>query len=58
VARRLSHRLRELTDAGATAFRAAAAHHIRFVCGNFLSKFTRSELRQMGDLWSRLDDPS
>ncbi|MFM8895705.1 MAG: hypothetical protein ACKOE2_10090 [Actinomycetales bacterium] len=47
-----------MTGTGAAAFQAAAAHHIRFVRGNFLSKFTRSELRQVGDLWSRLDDPS
>ena len=46
----------ELTDEGLAAFQAAAAHHIRFVRDNFLSKFTRSELRQMGELWSRLDD--
>jgi DNA-binding MarR family transcriptional regulator len=45
----------ELTDTGASAFEAAATHHMRFVRDAFLSKYTKAELRLMGDLWTRLD---
>lgn len=45
-----------LTDQGATTFDEAAARHMEFVRETFLSKFSNAELRQMGDLWARLDD--
>lgn len=45
----------ELTKRGQEAFATAADHHISFVRGSFLSKFTRDELRMMGAFWERLD---
>jgi DNA-binding MarR family transcriptional regulator len=45
----------ELTETGAATFEAAAAHDTRFVREHFLSKFTPTELKLMGDLWTRLD---
>ena len=47
----------EITEAGASAFDDAAVQHTRFVREHFLSKYTKAELRQLGELWARLDKP-
>jgi len=48
----------ELTEAGADRFDAAADHHIAFVRSEFLSRFTRDELRTLGALLRRTNDPT
>src|SRR5216684_2506000 len=48
----------ELTAAGVDRFAAAADHHIAFVRSEFLSRFTRAELRTLGALLRRANDPT
>ncbi len=48
----------ELTAAGVDRFAAAADHHIAFVRSEFLSRFTRAELRTLGALLRRANDPA
>jgi DNA-binding MarR family transcriptional regulator len=48
----------ELTAAGADCFAAAEDHHIAFVRSDFLSRFTRDELRTLGALLHRANDPA
>ena len=45
-----------LTKEGGTRFQVAIKKHVDFVKKNFLSYYTKDELKQMGEFWSRLQD--
>jgi DNA-binding MarR family transcriptional regulator len=48
----------ELTPAGAERFAGAARHHIDYVRREFLSRFSHDELRTLGALLARANDPN
>jgi len=45
-----------LTEAGAECFRVAAEKHMTCVRKNFITKFSKDELKVMGEFWKKLEE--